>query len=73
MKQFFFHIYVHQIDGLKLRCINSWRQVARETKFCSMVSNICGPSVLNLLHVTLMTPKILRWHLYSWKICEPLV
>jgi len=30
------------------------------TKSSMMVPNICGSSVCNLLHVTLVTPKILR-------------
>ena len=34
--------------------------------------SICGPSVWNLLHVTLLAPIILRWVLDFWKICAPL-
>ena len=29
----------------------------------------CGPSVWNLLHVTLLLPRILRWFLHFGKIC----
>ena len=35
--------------------------------------NICGPSVRNLLHVNLLAPTILRWPLYFWKICGPMM
>jgi len=31
------------------------------TKFCAVVPNICGSSVWNLLYVTLLPPRILRW------------
>jgi hypothetical protein len=36
------------------------------------VPNICGSSVWNLHHVTLLAPLFLRWHLDFWKICESL-
>ena len=35
-------------------------QVVRATKFCTVVPNICGPSVWYLLHVTLLAPRHLR-------------
>jgi hypothetical protein len=38
------------------------------TKFCTVVFNICGLSVWNLFHVTLLAPRILSWLLYVWKI-----
>jgi len=31
-----------------------------------------GSSVWNLHHVTLVTPRILRWFLELWEICAPL-
>lgn len=31
--------------------------------------NICGSSVWNLLRVTLLAPRIIRWFLDFWKIC----
>ena len=33
---------------------------------------MCGSSVWNLHHVTLVTPRILRWFLELWEICTPL-
>jgi hypothetical protein len=42
------------------------------TKFCAVAPNICGSSVWNLLYVTLLSPKILRWLLDFWKIHVPL-
>jgi hypothetical protein len=32
---------------------------------------MCGSSVRNLQHVTVVTPRILRWFLEYWKICAP--
>lgn len=40
------------------------------TKFCTVASNICGPSVW-LLSVTLLAPRILRRLLDFWKIVHP--
>jgi hypothetical protein len=40
----------------------------RATKFVTVAPNICGPSVWNLLHVTLLAPRILKWLLHFWKI-----
>jgi len=47
-------------------------RAARATKFFIMAPNICGPSVWNLIHVTLLTPRIIRWQLDFSKICVPL-
>jgi hypothetical protein len=38
------------------------------TKFGSVAPNIFGFAVWNLLHVTCMAPRSLRWCLYFWKI-----
>jgi hypothetical protein len=38
-----------------------WGKVAVATKFCTLVPNFCGSSIWNLLHVTLLALKILRW------------
>jgi len=38
-------------------------------KFCTVVPNICGSWVWNLIHVILMVPRVLSWFLDSWKIC----
>jgi len=48
-------------------------QVTVATGFCTMAPNISGFSVGNLLHVTLLAPRILRWLLDFWKICAPMV
>lgn len=45
-------------------------------KFCMMVPNICGSSICNLLHITLLSPVILRWlpgfgkfvHPWFWRV-----
>jgi len=42
---------------------NSGLQVVVANKFCVMVPDICGSSVWNLPHVTLLTPRIWRWGL----------
>jgi hypothetical protein len=43
-----------------------------DTKFCMMVPNICGSSVLNLCHTIFLGPRILRWLLDFLKTCAPL-
>jgi hypothetical protein len=45
--------------------------VARATNFCTVAPNICGFSVWNVRHGTLLAPKIFRWLLDFWKICGP--
>jgi hypothetical protein len=49
-------------------CTNPGRQVAMATKFWMVRPNICGFSVRNLLHVTLLAPVIFIWLLEFWKI-----
>jgi hypothetical protein len=41
-------------------CTNPGPQLAQATKFCTMAPNICGSSIWNLLHVTLLASRILR-------------
>jgi len=43
------------------------------TYCCTVTPNIRGYSVWNLLHVTILTPRILRWFVDAWKICGNLV
>jgi len=43
------------------------------TKFCAVVSNICGPSIWTLLHVTLLMNRILKWFLDFWKVYNPMI
>jgi hypothetical protein len=59
-----YRLRAHIIQG----CTNLGRQVAWATKFC----NICESSQANLLHVTLLAPKILVRILDFWKIFAPL-
>ena len=55
-------------------CTNPGRQVARTTKVCTVAPNICGFLVWNLLHITLMAPRILSWLLYFFKnMCPPVL
>jgi len=42
-------------------------------KFCTLGSNICVSLLWKLFHVTLLTPRILRWLPYFYKICVTLV
>ena len=57
---------------LEQGCINSGRLIVMATTFCTVAPNIWGPSVWNLLHVTILAPRILRWLLDFWKTCKPL-
>lgn len=55
-----------------LNIINQWRtdprpQVARATKFYTVVPNICVSSVWNWHHVILMAPRVLKPFLDVWK------
>ena len=54
------------LDGgyMDTRCL-----VAVTTKYHTVAPNICGPSLWNLLHVTLLVPRILRWLLDFWTVC----
>jgi hypothetical protein len=47
--------------GIGPGCTNYGRQVAMETKFCTVAPNICGSSVWKLLPVTLLATRIIRW------------
>jgi len=45
------------------------------TKFCMVARNIRDVLSMELAsrhHVTLLSPRILRWSLGFWKICAPL-
>ena len=53
------------------RCTNPGHQVAQVTKFWMVMPNICGSSVWNLLHMTHLAPRILKWLLEFWS-CAPL-
>jgi hypothetical protein len=50
------------------------RQANRASKLCTPASNICGSSVQNLFHVSLLASEILRLLLcFLKKICAPLI
>ena len=49
---------------------NSRRQIAWASKFWTVAPNIFGSS-RNLLHVSLLAPRILRWLLKFWKFVHP--
>ena len=57
---------------LHARCTNAGCQVIWATEFWMLIPNICGSSVWNLLHITLLVPRILSWLLHLWRICGPL-
>jgi hypothetical protein len=44
----------------KLAFTNPGRQVARENKFCTLASNICGSSACNLINFIHLALRILR-------------
>ena len=56
------HVALHVNQG----CINPGRLN------CTEAPNICGSLVWNLLHVTFLAPKNLRWLLDFWKMCATL-
>jgi hypothetical protein len=51
-------------------CRNHGCQVAWVTKFYMPKPNVCGSSVRNLLHVTFLVSRILRWLLDFGKFVE---
>jgi hypothetical protein len=53
-------------------CSKHVRLVDRATEFCEVALHICGSSVWNLLLVTFLSGRILRWVLDFWKIYVPL-
>ena len=54
-------VYYGNEISLPLRFLNPRRRVARATEFCNVAPNICGWSVLNKLHVNILSPRRLRW------------
>jgi hypothetical protein len=46
---------------------------ARQPELCTVALSVCGSSIWNLLHVTLLAHRILRWLLDFWKICGHLL
>jgi hypothetical protein len=66
-------IDVHFLQCLVQGCTNAGHQVAVVTKVCTVVRNVCGSSVWNLLHVNVLAPRILKWLPHFWEICALLV
>jgi hypothetical protein len=52
---------------LSQRCTNSGHQVAVATKCFTLAPNVCGSSVWNLLHVTILVSRVLSLSLDVWK------
>ena len=63
---------IHLGVGAKYRksiaqgCTNPGRQLAKASKLYMVAPSICGPSVLNILPVTILT-----WLLDFWKMYAP--
>ena len=58
-----FRINITILDSvyrLEKGCTSPERQAAVATKFCMVEPNLCGSSSMNLLHITLLAPTILR-------------
>jgi hypothetical protein len=47
--------------------------VTRSTYCCTVAPSIRGYSMWNLLHITILIHRNLRWFLDAWKICGNLV
>jgi len=52
------------IDSVEQGCTNSRCQVAVAIEFCA-VAPVCRLSVWTFLHITLLSPRILRWLLFG--------
>ena len=74
MKYYFKTQYWCCMTGLQnCRCL-----VTMATKFCVVAPSICGSSIWDLLHVTILWPRILWWlvaflkflHLYFMVACQ---
>ena len=65
--------WLPQKSGVVQEYIDLRLQVVLASKFCTVAPNICGTSVWNLLHVTFLAPRILRWLPDLWKVCAFLV
>jgi hypothetical protein len=49
---------------LQQGCINPWQRVAMANTFGTVVPNIGEPTVGNLISVTVLAPRIMRWRLH---------
>jgi len=48
-------------------------QVVMVIKLCTVVHSVCRSLLWNLMHVSFLPSRSLRWLLYCWKICVLLV
>lgn len=60
---------LRSIDGIMPAYTTLEYQVAQATTFSVVASNIRGSSVWHLLHITLLSPRILRGLQNFWNIC----
>ena len=58
---------------LHQQCTNPRLQVIAATKFSTVWPNMVESTVWNLLNVTILAPRILRWFLDFLKLCAPLL
>ena len=57
-------------SSVKAGVPNTRQQFAVATKFRAVAPGICGPSVWNSIHGTLLAPRILRWLLdFGGNLC----
>ena len=66
------YIYVKLNLKLEQGCTKSVHLVAMTTKYFRVASNISGFSVPNMLHVTLLAPRIWKYLLNFLTICATL-
>jgi hypothetical protein len=65
-------IYVRKNINWNQWYINPGCQVALATKLYIVTPNICRSTAQDMLHVTILTTRIFRWHLDFCTICAPL-
>ena len=53
----------------EMKCTNPRRRVIPSTQLCTLVPQRLRVLNMELAHVTLLVPRILRWLLDFWKIC----
>ena len=66
-------IDVHFLQCLVQGCTNAGTQVAVVTKVCTVARNVGGSPVWSLLHITVLTPTILKSLPDFGEICALLV
>jgi hypothetical protein len=58
-------------DGPEQGYTNPWCHITMVCKLCKVATNICGSSVWNLFHVTILAPRIFMWLLGVGKFVYP--